>query len=617
VQLINPSALLLLGIIPILILIHSLRPKPKQVEVTNLFLWRQAIKEKRGGLRIKKLTNNLPLLFQILAVILASIALANPVWTYTSHVKGDTIVVLDTSASMKTRTASGVRFDQARKEALRLIDELPGESRMLIIEASSNPILRSPFSDDKKRLKQVIEDIQPSDVPGQIEKAFYLALSFVDPERDDLTYIITDGAGGDLEKLPRTHQMVRTVLVSGGEKNIGITKFEFRQELDLEDQYEILLEVKNFNPHPVLCPIRLTLDEKIVIKKTIGLKALEKKLLIFPHSGLTTGVAQATLELNDDFPIDNNAYAVLNASNDIWVLLVTKGNYFLEKLLQAYPNFMVNSVEEIVPSSWGEQSQRHDIVILDRISPPSTERGNFLLIDAFSPSIPISRIDEIDDVEILDWDRKNPLMSNLDLSGLNIEKATIVKADETLQPILESRESGLMYFYEKKGLRAVFLGFDLTMSDLPLRVAFPVMMSNVVQWLHPHKIRFSSLKSKAGKPFAIYLDAQTRDLSIGTPKGKWDRYLAKSNPFTYQDTSEVGIYTVIEENEKLRHFAINLVDESESDIRVPTAKSDAQKKANPVLQSEPVTAQLPIWILFLLSASTALIFEWYIWLRNR
>ncbi|MBW1913165.1 MAG: BatA domain-containing protein, partial [Deltaproteobacteria bacterium] len=47
-QFANPIALLLLGLIPILILIHSLRPKPRQVEVTNLFLWQEALKERRG-----------------------------------------------------------------------------------------------------------------------------------------------------------------------------------------------------------------------------------------------------------------------------------------------------------------------------------------------------------------------------------------------------------------------------------------------------------------------------------------------------------------------------------------------------------------------------------------
>jgi len=55
-QFANPIALLLLGLIPILILIHSLRPKPRQVEVTNLFLWQEALKERRGGGRIRTLS---------------------------------------------------------------------------------------------------------------------------------------------------------------------------------------------------------------------------------------------------------------------------------------------------------------------------------------------------------------------------------------------------------------------------------------------------------------------------------------------------------------------------------------------------------------------------------
>ena len=614
-QLTNPSALLVLGLIPILILIHSLKPKPKQVEVTNLFLWRKALKEKRGGVRIQRIIKNLPLLLQIVAVILAALALAKPVWIYPSQIKGDVILVLDSSASMKTRTASGIRFDQARKEALKLIDELPKEGKMLIIEAGSKPILKSAFSNDKKQLKRIVGSIQPSDAPGRIERALYLALSFMDPERDDWTFLVTDGAGSDFKKLSGIHQKVRPILIPGGKRNIGITQFEFRPELDFEDRYEIMVEVKNFNPNPVLCPIRLTLDKKTIMKKTIGLRALEKKLLIFPYSGLIPGTAQVTLEVNDDFPIDNKAYAVLNTSKDIWVLLVTKGNYFLEKLLEAYPNFMVNSVKEIISSSWEDQITRHDIVILDRISPPSTEKGNFLLIESFSPSIPLSKIGQIADPTVLDWDRKNPLMTNLDLSGLIIESANQVKADKTLRPILESPQTGLMYSYQKGALRAVFLGFDLIKSDLPLRVAFPVMMSNIFQWLHPNKLRFSSSQMKAGKSFPIYLEPQTTNFSIRTPSGKWEKHSLESNPFRYVNTDEVGIYTVVE-GEKWKHFAVNHLDESESDIRVPTFEPLTQGSAVHST-SEPIAGELPLWIIFLLSASATLILEWHFWLKGR
>ncbi|MBW1708368.1 MAG: VWA domain-containing protein [Deltaproteobacteria bacterium] len=614
-QLLNPSALLVLGLIPILILIHSLKPKPKQVEVTNLFLWRAALKEKKGGVRVQRLITNLPLLLQILAVILAALALSKPVWSYSTQIKGDVILVLDSSASMKTITGSGIRFDQARQEALKLVRELPKDSRMLIIEAGHKPKLKAAFSKDKKHLKRTIEEIQPSDAPGQIEKAVYLALSFMNPERDNWTFLITDGAGGDFEKLTNINPKVKPILITGGKRNVGITKFEFRPEPEFEDRYEIMVEITNFNPNPVLCPFSLSLDEQTIFKKVIGLKKLEKKLLILPYSGLIAGTAQATLDLKDDFPIDNKAYTVLNSSKKIWVLLVTRGNYFLEKLLAAYPNFMVNSVKEIIPSSWPVQAERHDIVILDRISPPSTEKGNFLLIDSFSPSIPLHKIGQINNPEVLDWAHGNPLMASLNLSGLNIEEAVKVKADNSMRPLMEARQTGLMYSYQKSGLRAVFLGFGLTDSDLPLRVAFPVMMSNIFQWLYPNKLKVSSRQITAGDPFTVELESKRKEFSIRTPSGKWIKYKNEISPFRYTNTGEVGIYSVIE-GEKWSDFAVNLLNEKESDIHgfTPPATDQAASETS---ATEPVTAELALWALFLLTASASLIVEWYFWLRSR
>lgn len=614
-QLINPGALVVLGFIPILILIHSLKPKPKKVLVTDLFLWRQASREKRGGAKIRRLVNNLPLYLQILAVILASLALAKPVRLFPPKVKGNAVLVLDTSASMKTRTVSGIRFDQARTEALKLIDELPKGAKMMIIEAGNKPVIKTPFSEDKKHLEQIVEEIQPLDVPGRMEKAITLALSFMDPETNDQTLFITDGSGFDFQKYARIHEKVRPILVRGGTKNVGITRFKFRQGIDSPERFEIMLEVKNFNPHPVLCPIHLTLEQNTIVRRTIGLKAGEKKLLIFPYSGPISGRAQATLELRDDFPVDNKAFAVLNTSRDMWVLLVSEGNYFLEKLLEAYPNFLINSVKEIIPSSWEDQTIRHDIVILDRISPPSTEKGNFLLIESLSPSLPILKTGQIQNPEVVDWDRDNPLLANVDLMGLSIERANQVEADETLRPILESFETGLMYAYEENGLRAVYLGFDLTKSDLPLRVAFPVMMSNIFEWLQPRKLLFSSSQIIAGMPFPLVLGPQTEDFSVASPTGEWEKYRAQTNPFNYVNTGEVGIYTVAE-GENWRYFAVNLVNEAESDIRVPDYDPQV-RGASLQTGPEPIKEEMPLWIYFLGVAAAALILEWYFWLKSR
>ena len=113
-QLLNPGMLITLGLIPILILIHTLKPKPRQVEVANLFLWSEALKERSRHWSFERLKRNLPLLLQIFLVILAALALANPAWEYSISKKGNLILVIDTSASMKANSESGTRFYRAR-----------------------------------------------------------------------------------------------------------------------------------------------------------------------------------------------------------------------------------------------------------------------------------------------------------------------------------------------------------------------------------------------------------------------------------------------------------------------------------------------------------------------
>ena len=140
--------LLTLGIIPILLIIHTLKPKPRQVDVTNLFLWNEVLKEKNRNLSFERLKRNLPLLLQILLVVLAALALTKPTWTYQTAKKGNMILVIDTSASMKTRSGSGIRFDSARQKALQLIEKRDPGQKILIVEAGKKSVVKTGLIDD-------------------------------------------------------------------------------------------------------------------------------------------------------------------------------------------------------------------------------------------------------------------------------------------------------------------------------------------------------------------------------------------------------------------------------------------------------------------------------------
>jgi Ca-activated chloride channel family protein len=614
-QFLNPYMLLTLGTIPVLIIIHTLKPKPRPVDVTNLFLWNEVLKERSYNLSFERLKKTLPLILQILIVILAALALARPTWTYWTAQKGNLVLVIDTSASMKTRSGSGMRFDLARQKAQQLVEERDRAQHVLIVEAGKKPLVKTGFINNTDQAQKLLKKLQPSDAPADLESAIYLALSFIDPAKEDLLYLITDGAGQDLSGLVKSHPKIRPIIISGGEHNVGITKFEFRQHIDRSDHYEFMLEIKNFDLSALECPIRLSIDRVVLFEKAISFEAQEKQVLIVPYSGLINGIARATLEIDDDFTVDNQAYLSLNAAKEIWVLLVSKGNHFLEKLLAAYPNFRVNSVKEIIPTSWPEQTARHDIVIIDRMDFPETARGNFLLIDSYSSSIPLVKTGRVRLPEILTWNRKSPLMADVDLSGLIVEESAQLQTDRQLQPVIDSARTGLMYAFEENGLRAVLLGFDFTRSDLPLKVAFPVMMSNIFNWLNPHKLEFSILQTPAGEAFDIYFNPQTDIIYTRAPFEKWDKHPVKMNPFKYENTGRVGIYTVAE-NGKERYFTVNLADESESDINSVSLERRPDQTELPS-GSEEIAAQQPMWMLFIIMGCALLMIEWYSWLKIR
>ena len=100
----NPGAFAFLALIPVVLLLHTLRYRRRDVRVSTLFLWESVLREAHGSLGLQRLVQNLPLLLQLLLVCVFTAALANPVITTTVAENKDIVLVLDVSASMQTRT---------------------------------------------------------------------------------------------------------------------------------------------------------------------------------------------------------------------------------------------------------------------------------------------------------------------------------------------------------------------------------------------------------------------------------------------------------------------------------------------------------------------------------
>ena len=64
-----------------------------------------------------------------------------------------------------------------------------------------------------------------------------------------------------------------------------------------------------------------------------------------------------------------------------------------------------------------------------------------------------------------------------------VQKAMRVRPLGGGRALVESNLTPLVYALDEGGLKAIFVGFDLYRTDFPLRVAFPLFVTNALRWL--------------------------------------------------------------------------------------------------------------------------------------
>ena len=559
-----PSALLLLlGAIPLILFFHTFRPKDFATHTTTLFLWERVLKERALSTRLGwLLRKNLLLILQLLAACLLIAALADPSLLHFGAPSGDSIVVFDLSASMKARGKAGSRFDAARNELLAMIDRLASDQKMMVIGAGAQPRLVVPLTADKQRLREAARRLAASDAPGQIKEAIVFAHAFLKRETADRIVVISDGAFSGAEEFARPTAHLRFIKAEGGENNVGIVGFEVRRRPDRPAYAEIMVRVKNFTADKVRFPLTLSLDGNALGRQWIELDAGTGRVVIFPVEQPLAGTLAARLEIDDDFATDNQAYLVVNDAPAIRLLYVGAGNPFLKNLLRFFPNVEVTSVSRWQPNDAAQPP--YDVILFDRVAVPPLTAGNYILVDTLPPNLG-QLGGKIRNPQIRGPLAKHPVTEGLSLAEVHVQEASRWSAPGEARVLARSAEAPLLASLEKAKLRLLFIAFDLMASDLPLRVAFPVLFHNTLQWLQPQRAEFPAASVRAGIPFALAVPLDDNAVAVTTPSGKKETLQAVSHPVIFADTFDAGVYGY-KSASRQGQFAVNLLDENESQI---------------------------------------------------
>ena len=152
----------------------------------------------------------------------------------------------------------------------------------------------------------------------------------------------------------------------------------------------------------------------------------------------------------------------------------------------------------------------------------------------------------------------------------------------------------------------VLLPFDLRRSDLPLQIAFPILMSNSIDWLAPPQGINVPASVKSGEVIAM-----PAGVKITLPNNE----TVISNQSGFAQTTRLGIYH-FEANQVHGAFAVNFSNVAESRILPnPKVQVGAGNAANAQPQAQ-ITSQREFWNLLALCALALLLAEWWIYQRG-
>jgi len=493
---------------------------------------------------------------------------------------------------MRARDVAPTRFDRARAEALALAARLGAGQRGAVVLAAPRPVLLAPLTGDRGSVETALRDAEPWDAAGDVAAAVTLAAA-QRPGPDGQIIVWTDAARGPLPALAHvTYRIVGT-----SDDNVGVTAFRVLRD---PQQTEALVRVTNDGAAPRQVPLEVSLDDTVVYRAAIDVPARASRTTVFPVSG--TGVLRARLRARDMLPDDDEAAAVLDPTPLPSVLLVSRGNPYLERVLRVLPVARALETRAVEPATWS----RFGVVILDRMDTGPLPPGNYLVIGSVPPGLPVSASDVVTRPEIATWDREDPVLRFVDLGGVRIDRALALTPDGGRT--LAAGPAPLLWAYDGRGVRVLLLAFGLEDSDLGLRVAFPILMTNSLAWLGGG-IADARVGDEVQVPSGG-ADAAT----LAGPDGRRRELRPTAGVFVLPPFTRAGLYR-LSTGGGTREFAVAIDSPGASVIRpgqAPAPAGAAAAEPGPTTAGVPATVlvRVSLWPWLALVGLVALLGEW-------
>ena len=625
--------------IPAVIVLYLLKLKRIDTPISSALLWRKSLEDLKANSPFQKLKRNLLLFLQILIMGLLTFSLVRPVLRLGGLQGQSFIVMIDSSASMSSTDMKPTRLDVAKGKAIDLVNDMSMGDRMMVISYSGSARVLIPFEQSKAVLRRVIQDIEPTDAKTEIEDAFRAAHSAAEVAINPEIIVISDGQFSIPSDFSLGGGKFRYIPIGESAENVGIIDLVVRKDFTLEERYEVLVGVQNNGVHEREVYLELwgersvagdairpasgvdqnensesKEERNLMDARKITLAAGASEAILFKDPGNFPEKIEVVLDGGEDdiLEADNHAWAVVPQEKTVDILLVTNGNFYLQRVLNLHPHV---NLFTCTPAEYA-RPEEYDLIVFDSFAPPSLIGGSYVFVNSIPPLPEWSSGDELSFPAIVDWSPVHPLARYLSFENLIVSKCNNIAAPAWVEVVVETRETPLIVTFQQDEIRGVVINFDVYKSTWPRQVSFPIFFTNMINWFQSSESLATFMK-KTGDVLIVDPPGDlklTTELIVPPPEEKVDLAFVDSNPIYFDKTLHRGLYEYRVDGQLWKRYAVNLLSPEESQV-LPKPSLTVQE-AEILGDETAVESNREIWRTLAVIALIILMVEWLIYVRR-
>jgi hypothetical protein len=654
--------------IPLLVLLYFLKLRRREQPVASTILWKKAIQDLQVNAPFQKLRRNLLLLLQLLVLAALILALARPVLNYTPGAGPRAIILIDRSAPMSaTDMPNGrTRLDEAKRRAKDLVATMDRNGAAMVIAFDDSAQTIQPFTSDPRALNDAIDSITPTDRFSRLESAYRLSdaqAAFTSGEshrnrQPPDVYLFSDGRMLDADKTSLQGNLHYEQIGTETAGNIAIVAMNAKRDYQEPTHVQVFARLADFGPDPVKSvQVQLSVDGRVRSVASVDLLperyTQEQRTaamaagfadsgggIEFPELELTSSAIIKVDQLNqqgDCLSSDDSAIAVVPPPKILAVLLVTEGNFFLEHALQAqklkvYDKMFSREYQQLPAADNGGKKlpKPYDVIVFDRDTQLRAEdvprSGAAVYFGCEPPGLGLKpALDTagqavvMEDNWVLDWKRDHPILRHLNLGKLYAAHVTKLLPTLDSDILVDGTNCPLVILQRENRAIHLVIPFDVIDSNWPLRSTFPVFILQTLQYLalgtdlevRPSyqpgvtlRIPRSNLQKMSPTPQTVTLNGPTGQLRVNVPA---------SGDFVLPALEKVGLYTTDPPIPQYENIAVNLLDDTESNI-LPASLAPGSHGA--VAAAVTGAGRMEVWWWLAVAALPLLLIEWWVYTRR-